>query len=44
MGYNGKIDPKVESGERTEEESFIEFAKSFGDRSGDEKIGRGVCL
>ena len=36
--YNTKFHPKVQSGEMTEDEVFLEFLQNFGDRNNDGKI------
>ena len=38
--YNTKFHPKVQSGEMTEDEVFLEFLQNFGDRNNDGKISQ----
>ena len=38
--YDTSMHPKVISGEKTENDVFMEFLGSFGDRNGDGKIDR----
>ena len=38
--YNCSMHPKVQSGEMTEDEVFLEFLQSFGDRNRDGKVQR----
>lgn len=38
--YNCTMHPKVQSGELTEDEVFLEFLQSFGDKNKDGKITR----
>ena len=38
--YNCSMHPKVQSGEMTEDEVFLEFLQNFGDRNRDGKIER----
>ena len=38
--YNCNFHPKVQSGEMTEDEVFLEFLANFGDRNRDGKIQR----
>ena len=45
--FNGKMHPKVKSGEKTEDQVFMEFLQHFGDKNKDGKIERVVlpsCL
>ena len=38
--YNCSMHPKVASGEKTEDEVFLEFLQNFGDRDRDGKVSR----
>eukprot|EP00831_Metopus_contortus_P017783 TRINITY_DN1751_c0_g1_i1.p1 TRINITY_DN1751_c0_g1~~TRINITY_DN1751_c0_g1_i1.p1 ORF type:complete len:200 (-),score=31.35 TRINITY_DN1751_c0_g1_i1:23-622(-) len=38
--FNGKLHPKVKSGEKTETQVFMEFLRNFGDKNKDGKIER----
>ena len=38
--YNTSFHPKVQSGEQTEDEVFLEFLANFGDKNRDGKIQR----
>ena len=38
--YNTDMHPKVQSGEMTQDEVFLEFLQSFGDKNRDGKISR----
>jgi Ca2+-binding EF-hand superfamily protein len=38
--YNCSMHPKVQSGELTEDDVFVDFLKNFGDKNGDGKITR----
>jgi len=40
--FNGKLHPKVKSGEKTEEQVFMEFLQNFGDKNKDGKVSREV--
>lgn len=40
FAYNCSFHPKVQSGEMTEDEVFLEFLANFGDRNRDGKIQR----
>ena len=40
--FNAKLHPKVKSGEKTEDQVFMEFLQNFGDKNKDGKIERTV--
>ena len=42
--YNAKLHPKVKSGEKTEDQVFMEFLQNFGDRNQDGRIQRYVWI
>ena len=42
--YNAKLHPKVKSGEKTEEQVFMEFLQNFGDKDKDGKLTRTVSF